>query len=296
MNKEQFQKMHSGKGFVAALDQSGGSTPKALAKYGIGEDAYKDSQEMFKLVHQMRVRIIKAPAFNSENILAAILFEVTMNSQIDGLYSGDYLWQKKGIIPLLKVDKGLLEKENGVQLMKNIDNLPSLLDKAVDRHIFGTKMRSLILEANETGIYEVVKQQFEIAKKIIAKGLVPILEPEVDINANEKEKCEKILHDALKVQIEKLSKDEFIMLKLTLPSKADLYLDLTKYDSVIRVLALSGGYAQNEANKLLAKNHNMIASFSRALSEGLSVNQSDADFNQTIQNSIQNIYAASINK
>lgn len=294
MNKAQLERMQNGKGFIAALDQSGGSTPKALKKYGIAETEYKNDEEMFDLIHKMRERIIKSPSFTSEHILGAILFEKTMDRTIDGIDSADFLWDTKGVVPFLKVDKGLAELQNGVQLMKPMPNLEELLDRAVKKHIFGTKMRSVIKEKDETGIKKAVKQQFETAKKIISKGLVPIIEPEVDINAPDKAEIETILHAELKNHIEKLTANELIMLKLTIPTNPDLYLDLTKLQSVVRVVALSGGYSREKANELLSLNHDMIASFSRALTEGTNAKQSDDEFDETLKTSIKSIYDASI--
>lgn len=293
MNIKQLQVMKNSEGFVAALDQSGGSTPKALAAYGIDSDTYHSEQEMYKLVHDMRTRIITSPAFNRDKILASILFEVTMDSKIEGVYTADYLWEKKGIVPLLKIDEGLQEREQGVQLMKPLSHLSSLLTKAKERHIFGTKMRSVIYEANPEGIKQVVKQQFDVAKEIIAQGLVPIIEPEVDIHAKDKVTCESLLLKGLKEEIEKLPSDSYIMIKLTIPSTPDYYADLLQYDCVLRLLALSGGYNRDEANQLLHKNPSMIASFSRALAQGLTAQQSDDEFNQTISESIDTIFSAS---
>ncbi|MDF9824739.1 fructose-bisphosphate aldolase class I [Breznakia sp. PF5-3] len=294
MNNEQLNRMHTGKGFIAALDQSGGSTPKALAQYGIAKDAYTNDEEMFSLVHQMRTRIIKSPAFTSRHILAAILFENTMDREIDGKLTADYLWDVKGIIPILKVDKGLEELEYGVQVMKPISNLDELLEKAKARNIFGTKMRSVIKEANREGIKKIVRQQFEIGKQIADFGLVPILEPEVDIHIPDKKEAEIILKEEIFKQLELLDKKIKIMFKLSIPSEPDFYAELMEYPHVIRVVALSGGYSREEANALLVENHGLIASFSRALAEGLSVQQSDTEFNDTLSVSINSIYKASI--
>ncbi|KAF2334677.1 fructose bisphosphate aldolase [Flavobacterium ginsenosidimutans] len=293
-NKEQLNLMHSGKGFIAALDQSGGSTPKALSQYGVEENQYSNDEEMYTLVHEMRTRIIKSPAFDSQYILGAILFENTMDRKIDGQWTAEYLWEKKQIIPFLKVDKGLADLANGVQLMKPISNLDELLDRAVDRKIFGTKMRSVIKEANPTGIQKVVKQQFEVGLQIFKKGLVPIIEPEVDIYISDKEKSEQILKDEIKKQLDLLDKDVKVMLKLSIPTVKNFYSDLMSDPHVVRVVALSGGYSREEANQKLAENHGLIASFSRALSEGLSAGQSDAEFNSQLGNSIKEIYEASI--
>ncbi len=294
MKKLQFDRMKNDKGFIAALDQSGGSTPKALEIYGIHKDAYKDEEEMFQLVHQMRSRIMESPAFTKERILAAILFEKTMDSKVEGLYSADFLWEKKGIVSFLKVDQGLDELKNGVQLMKPIPNLEALLARANERHIFGTKMRSVIKEVNREGIKAVVDQQFEIGKIICGAGLVPIIEPEVDIHTVNKKEAEAILKEELISHLKALDESYNVMLKLTIPDEDNLYADLMKLPNVVRVVALSGGYSREEANEKLAKNHGLIASFSRALSEGLNDNQSDDAFNQMLNQSIQNIYDASI--
>ena len=294
MNAIQLKQMTSAKGFIAALDQSGGSTPKALKGYGVNEDAWTTDEEMFQLVHQMRTRVIKAPAFKGDRIIASILFENTMNRKIDDKYTADYLWEKKQVVPILKIDKGLADLENGVQVMKPIPALDDLLKQAQERHIFGTKMRSVIKEANEEGIKKVVDQQFEIAKRIIAYDLVPIIEPEVDIHAPEKAKCEELLKKYIKEELEALGKDQKVMFKLTIPSIDNFYADLMGDAHVVRVVALSGGYSQDEACEKLAHNHKMIASFSRALLQGLSSSQSDADFNKMLKDSIEKIYQASI--
>lgn len=294
INSEQLNLMHSGKGFIAALDQSGGSTPKALSQYGVEESQYTNDEEMYTLVHEMRTRIIKSPVFDSQYILGAILFENTMDRKIDGQWTADYLWEKKHIIPFLKVDKGLADLANGVQLMKPISNLNELLDRAVERNIFGTKMRSVIKEANPKGIQEVVKQQFEVGLQIFKKGLVPIIEPEVDIYSTDKEKSEQILKDEIQKQLNSLDKDVKVMLKLSIPTINNFYGDLMTDPHVVRVVALSGGYSREDANQKLAENHGLIASFSRALSEGLSAGQSEAEFNSQLGNSIKEIYEASI--
>lgn len=296
MNKDQLEKVKNNKGFIAALDQSGGSTPKALAIYGVLEDAYSSDEDMFKLVHDMRTRIITSPAFNSDSILGAILFEQTMDRKIDGLYTADYLADKKGIAPFLKVDKGMEPLTDGVQMMKPITDLEPLLKRANERHIFGTKMRSVISEANPEGIRKLVEQQFEVGKQIIAAGLVPIIEPEVDIHSKDKEQSEKILCEELKKQLDLLSEDENVMLKVSIPTIANTYEKLADHPRVVRVVALSGGYSRDEANKKLKENNKLIASFSRALSENLNVNQSDEEFNKTIKESIEAIYDASVNK
>ncbi|WP_349306043.1 fructose bisphosphate aldolase [Flavobacterium tyrosinilyticum] len=294
MNSEQLNLMHSGKGFIAALDQSGGSTPKALSQYGVEESQYTNDEEMYTLVHEMRTRIIKSPVFDSQYILGAILFENTMDRKIDGQWTADYLWEKKHIIPFLKVDKGLADLANGVQLMKPISNLNELLDRAVERNVFGTKMRSVIKEANPKGIQEVVKQQFEVGLQIFKKGLVPIIEPEVDIYSPDKEKSEQILKDEIQKQLNSLDKDVKVMLKLSIPTINNFYGDLMTDPHVVHVVALSGGYSREDANQKLAENHGLIASFSRALSEGLSAGQSEAEFNSQLGNSIKEIYEASI--
>ena len=294
MKKIQIERMRTEKGFIAALDQSGGSTPKALAAYGIPKEAYTSETEMFELVHEMRSRIIKSPAFSSEKILGAILFEKTMESMIDGKLTADYLWEEKGIIPFLKVDKGLLDLQDGVQLMKPIPDLDDLLKRALERNIFGTKMRSVIKEANEIGIKKIVEQQFEIGYKICQAGLVPILEPEVDISSIDKEESEKILKEEIIKHLEVMPKDYQIMFKLSLPTEIGLYSEIMSYTQVVRVVALSGGYSQEKANELLAQNPNLIASFSRALLEGLNVNQSDDEFNKVLEESVAKIFDASI--
>ncbi|WP_411678385.1 fructose bisphosphate aldolase [Caproicibacter sp.] len=294
MNQEQMERMEHGKGFIAALDQSGGSTPKALLAYGIGADAYSNEEEMFRLVHEMRTRIVKSPAFCSDYILGAILFENTMERKIDGSFTADYLWNSKGIVPFLKVDKGLAQKENGVQLMKPMPGLNQLLQKAVQKNIFGTKMRSVIWLADKEGIRAVVEQQFTLARQIAAAGLVPIIEPEVDIHSGEKEEAEKLLKDEIRKQLFRLSPNTRVMLKLSIPTKDDFYLDLMEDPHVVRVVALSGGYSQEEADEKLARNHGLIASFSRALAQGLSAGQSDQEFDQTLSESVRVIYRASV--
>ncbi len=294
VNLEQLNRMNSGKGFIAALDQSGGSTPKALSQYGVEESSYTNDEEMYTLVHEMRTRIIKSPAFDSQYILGAILFENTMDRKIDGIWTADYLWGKKNIVPFLKVDKGLADLANGVQLMKPISNLDELLDRAVERNVFGTKMRSVIKEANAIGIREIVEQQFQVGKQIFAKGLIPIIEPEVDIYSADKEKSEEILKEEIIKQLNKLDKEVKVMLKLSIPTVNDFYSELISDPHVVRVVALSGGYGQEEANEKLSQNHGLIASFSRALSEGLFANQSDAIFNTKLEKTIKGIYEASI--
>jgi fructose-bisphosphate aldolase, class I len=293
MNRKQFERIRTGKGFIAALDQSGGSTPKALSAYGISVDSYVGEEEMFSLVHEMRTRIIKSPAFDSKYILGAILFENTMDRFIDGQYTADFLWEKKGIVPFLKVDQGLFQLEDGVQLMKPILGLNNLLNRANERNIFGTKMRSVIKEANPSGIKKIVKQQFDIANQILEKGLVPIIEPEVDIHSADKADSEKRLKEEIFDQLSTFGKEVKFMFKLSLPTEDNFYSDLIKDPHVVRVVALSGGYTQAEANEKLTRNHGMIASFSRALSEGLTVGQTDDEFNAILSKSIQNIYEAS---
>ncbi|MFD1361876.1 fructose bisphosphate aldolase [Lentibacillus salinarum] len=294
MNQKHLDQMKNGDGFIAALDQSGGSTPKALALYGITEDQYSNKDEMFDLVHEMRTRIITSPAFNSDQIIGAILFEQTMDRKIEGMYTGDYLAEKKGVVPFLKVDNGLAEESNGVQLMKPIDDLDDKLKRANERHIFGTKMRSVIKEANEAGIKEVVDQQFDIGKTIINAGLVPIIEPEVDINSSEKEKCEELLKAEIRSHLDNLSQDDHVMLKLTIPTVANTYKELIEHPNVVCVVALSGGYDRDEANEKLKENNGLIASFSRALTQDLNVNQTDEEFNNALGKAVESIYQASI--
>lgn len=294
MNEKQLQQMTSKKGFIAALDQSGGSTPKALRLYGIPEDKYSTDDEMFDLVHEMRTRIIKSPSFTGEKIIGAILFEKTIERKIDDKFTADYLWEEKGIVPFLKVDKGLQPEENGVQLMKDIPTLDELLKKGIEKHIFGTKMRSVIKSANEEGIKAIVVQQFDIAKKILSYGLIPIIEPEVDIHSVDKEKCEEILKKEIFANLDKLDKDQKIMLKLTIPSVEGFYSDVIAHDNVLRVVALSGGYTRADSNEKLAKNPGLIASFSRALTEGLNVDQTQKEFDDLLEESIDGIYQASI--
>ena len=292
--KERLEKMRNGKGFIAALDQSGGSTPKALKLYGIDESEYSNDTEMFDLIHKMRTRIIKSPAFNDKKILGAILFEQTMDRKIDGKYTADFLWEEKKVLPFLKVDKGLEELEDGVQTMKPMPELDELLKRANERHIFGTKMRSVIKKASPAGIAKVVDQQFEIANKIIAAGLIPIIEPEVDIHNVDKAECETILKNEIKKYLDKLPETSNVMLKVTLPTVENFYEDLTKHPRVVRVVALSGGYPREKANEILSKNKGIIASFSRALTEGLSAQQSDEEFNKTLGATIEGIYEASV--
>src|SRR4026208_609882 len=293
LNEQQLQKMKSHPGFIAALDQSGGSTPKALALYGIKEGAWSNEDEMFAIVHQMRTRMITSPSFTGERIIGAILFENTMDRDIEGQPTADYLWNVKRVVPFLKVDKGLATEKDGVQLMKPIPALATLLEKAKSRRIFGTKMRSVIKQASEAGIKDIVNQQFELAAQIIAAGLVPIVEPEVDIHCLEKARAEELLKAAILEKLNQLPAGQLVMLKLTLPEQDNFYADFVKHPKVLRVVALSGGYSREEANNRLRRNHGVIASFSRALAEGLSAQQSDAEFNTTLDKSIQSIFKAS---
>jgi fructose-bisphosphate aldolase class I len=293
-NQEQADRMTSGKGFIAALDQSGGSTPKALRLYGIKEDAYTSEEEMFDLIHEMRSRIITSPAFNGDRVLAAILFEQTMDRDIEGQPSTTYLWETKGVVPILKIDKGLAEASDDVQLMKPMPGLDDLLDRAVGKGVFGTKERSVIGGANPKGVAAVVAQQFEVARQVLSHGLVPIIEPEVTISISDKAEAEGILRDEISKQLEALPEGQRVMLKLSLPTEVNFYRPLIEHPKVMRVVALSGGYSREEANELLAKNTGLIASFSRALTEGLSVDQSDEQFNATLDKSIQSIYEASV--
>lgn len=293
MNNDQLEKMKNSPGFVAALDQSGGSTPKALRNYGIEESEYDSEEEMFDLVHQMRSRIITSPSFTSDKVIGAILFERTMNSKIDGKYSADYLLDK-GIVPFLKVDKGLEDEENGVQLMKEITDLDELLKTANERNIFGTKMRSNILSYNEEGIRAIVDQQFEIGKQILDAGLMPMLEPEVNIHAEDKAKIDALVIEETLKHLDQLDDDQSVMLKLTIPTEEDAYRELIDHPKVVRVVALSGGYSTEEANEKLAKNPGLIASFSRALLQDLNVDQTDEEFDKALADAIDSIYEASI--
>jgi fructose-bisphosphate aldolase, class I len=293
LNEQQLQKIKSQPGFIAALDQSGGSTPKALALYGIKEGAWSNEDEMFTIVHEMRTRMITSPAFNGERILGAILFENTMDRDIHGQPTANYLWNVKGVVPFLKVDKGLEAEKDGVQLMKPIPALAALLEKAKSKRIFGTKMRSFIKQANPAGIKNVVDQQFELAAQIIAAGLIPIVEPEIDIHCPEKAKAEGLLKAAILEKLNQLQQGQIVMLKLTLPEHDNFYADFVKHPKVLRVVALSGGYSRDEANNRLRRNHGIVASFSRALAEGLSAQQSTAEFNTTLDKSIQSIFEAS---
>ena len=294
MNEEQLTRMRDGRGFIAALDQSGGSTPKALRLYGIEESEYSGDEQMFDLIHAMRTRMITSPAFSGERVLGAILFEGTMDRDIEGMGSAEFLWSKKKVIPFLKVDKGLADEENGVQVMKAMPELDALLAKAVSKGVFGTKMRSVIKLADKAGIEEVVAQQFEVGRQILKAGLVPIIEPEVDIHSPNKSEAEVILKQCLLAELAKQPQSAPVMLKLTLPEQDGFYADLISHVSVLRVVALSGGYSRDDSNARLSRNKGMIASFSRALTEGLSAKQSDAEFNKVLDQSIESIYQASI--
>ena len=293
-NQQQLDKIKAGKGFIAALDQSGGSTPKALRLYGVEENAYSGDGEMYDMIHAMRSRIAKAPAFTGDMVVGAILFEMTMDRQIDGQPTASYMWEKRGVVPFLKVDKGLADEENGVQLMKSMPELDALCERAVAAGIFGTKMRSVVNAANAEGIKAIVSQQFEVGKQIISHGLVPIIEPEVTISISDKAAAEDLLLAELTAQLDTLPDDQMVMLKLTLPETANHYMSLVNHPRVASVVALSGGYSREEANTRLSKNTGMIASFSRALTEGLSAQQSDDAFNATIADTIDSIYQASI--
>ena len=294
MNTQQREKMQSGKGFIAALDQSGGSTPKALKLYGLDESAYKSEAEMFDLIHAMRSRIIKSKAFNGERILGAILFEMTMNRQIDGMGTAEYLWEKKGVVPFLKIDNGLADEVDDVQLLKPIPELADRLASAKKHGVFGTKMRSVINMANPVGIKKNVDQQFEIGKTILAADLMPIIEPEVNIKSPQKAEAEALLKSAILDNLDRLPTGQQVMLKLSIPTVANLYHDLVNHPKILRVVALSGGYSRHDANELLAKNTGVIASFSRALTEGLTAQQSEAEFDAALDIAIEGIYEASI--
>jgi fructose-bisphosphate aldolase class I len=294
LSEQQQRKIKTQPGFLAALDQSGGSTPKALQSYGIKKNAWSSEEEMFALVHQMRARIIASPSFNGDRILGAILFEGTMDRDIEGQPTADYLWNQKRVVPFLKVDQGLADETDGVQLMKPLTGLPALLEKASAKRIFGTKMRSVINQANDAGIKAVVRQQFEVAAQILAAGLMPIIEPEVNIHCPDKKGAEALLKAALIEKLDSLPADEVVMLKLTLPEQDDFHADLVKHPRVLKVVALSGGYSREEGDHRLRKNHGVVASFSRALLEGLSAQQSDAEFDAMLDSAIQSIYEASI--
>jgi fructose-bisphosphate aldolase class I len=294
MNQQQYEKVRSARGFIAALDQSGGSTPKALKLYGVDESTYSGEDQMYDLIHKMRSRIVTSPSFTGERILGAILFEQTMDREVEGRGTADYLWSVKNVVPFLKVDKGLAEEANGVQMMKPMPELDALLARAKAKGVFGTKMRSVIKLADPRGIAEVVNQQFAIGKQILAAGLVPIIEPEVDIKSPQKAEAETLLKTEIVKHLATLGPDERVMLKLTIPSVDDFYAELVRNPKVLRVVALSGGYSRADANAKLAKNHGVVASFSRALTEGLTAQQSDAAFNKALDESIGSIYAASI--
>jgi fructose-bisphosphate aldolase, class I len=294
MNEEQRQKMREGAGFIAALDQSGGSTPKALKLYGLSEDSWSGDEEMFDRIHDMRTRIIKSPAFNGDRILGAILFEQTMDRQIDGLDTGDFLWSKKNVVPFLKIDKGLEAEADGVQLMKPMPGLDDLLKRGVARNMFGTKERSVIKMAQPGGVAAIASQQFEVGATVLGHGLVPILEPEIDINSPEKAKAEELLKAALLAGLEHVPDGQQVMFKLTLPETDGFYRELVEHPKVLRVVALSGGYSREEANARLSRNPGVVASFSRALTEGLSAQQSDEEFDAALDASIKSIYEASI--
>ena len=296
MNQQMFDQVKAGKGFIAALDQSGGSTPKALKLYGVEESEYSGDAAMFDLIHQMRSRLIKSKAFTGDRIVGAILFEMTMERQIDGIGSAEYLWNKKKIVPFLKIDNGLAAESNDVQLMKPIPELSSRIAAANKHGVFGTKMRSVINLANAAGIEAVVAQQFEIGKEIIAGGLIPIIEPEVNIRSDQKGQAEEILKTSLITHLNQLTEHQTVMLKLSLPTKSNLYQDLVNHPRVLKVVALSGGYSRDEANRMLAQNNGVIASFSRALTEGLSAKQSDDQFDALLDSTIQSIFDASVNK
>ena len=296
VDAKMLNKITSAPGFIAALDQSGGSTPGALRLYGVAETDYNGDDEMYRMIHAMRVRIMKAPAFSGDKVIGAILFERTMDGDVDGEPVPSFLWEKRGVVPFLKIDKGLLDEENGVQLMKPMPDLDALLIRGREKGIFGTKMRSVIAHADKAGIAAVVRQQFEVARQIIGQGLVPIVEPEVSIKSPTKAEAEAILRDAIAAELDKLPSGEKVMLKLTIPTVADFYAPLMSHDAVVRVVALSGGYSTADACEKLSQNHGMIASFSRALAEKLRVSMSDADFNTSIAGTIDQIYAASVNK
>jgi fructose-bisphosphate aldolase class I len=292
--EQQQRKIKTQAGFLAALDQSGGSTPKALTAYGLKESVWSNDEEMFALVHQMRARIITSPSFNGDRILGAILFEDTMDRDIEGQPTADFLWNKKRVVPILKVDKGLADESDGVHLMKPMPGLPALLIRANAKRIFGTKMRSVINQANVAGVKAVVRQQFEVAAQILAAGLVPIIEPEVNIHCPEKAKTEALLKAAIKEKLDTLPANQIVMLKLTLPEQDDFYTEFVRHPKVLKVVALSGGYSRNDANKRLVRNHGVVASFSRALVEGLFAQQSDSEFDAMLDSSIQSTYEASI--
>ena len=293
MNQDQFDKMRTGRGFIAALDQSGGSTPKALKNYGIDEDAYSNDEEMFRVMHEMRSRIMRSPAFNGDRILGAILFEDTMNRQIEGRDSADYLWNVKNVVPIIKVDKGLADAADDVQVMKPIPGLDDLLERALGKGFFGTKMRSVIKDANQKGVHAIADQQFELGRQIADAGLVPILEPEIDIHSPHKAEAEAMLKKALLDRLEQWPSEKYLIFKLTLPEEDNFYSELVDHPNVVRVVALSGGYSREEANNRLSRNKGVVASFSRALTEGLFAQQSDEEFDKILDASIQSIFDAS---
>ena len=294
MNSQQYEKVKSGNGFIAALDQSGGSTPKALKLYGVEESEYSGEDQMYDLIHKMRSRIVTSPSFTGERVLGAILFEQTMDRDVEGKGTPDYLWNVKQVVPFLKIDKGLADEANGAQMMKPNPDLDALLARAKAKGVFGTKMRSVIKLADAKGVADVVQQQFDTAKQILAAGLMPIVEPEVDIKSPQKAEAEKLLKAEILKQLDTLGPDQQVMLKLTIPTQDDFYSDLVKHPKVLRVVALSGGYSRDEANERLARNHGVIASFSRALTEGLTAQQSDSEFNQALDGSVGSIYKASV--
>ncbi|MGQ0483036.1 MAG: fructose bisphosphate aldolase [Pseudonocardia sp.] len=294
MNREQQEKVRSGEGFIAALDQSGGSTPKALALYGVGEDRYSGDQQMFDRIHEMRTRIVTSPSFVGERVLGAILFEDTMKREVQGKGTGDYLWSVKGVVPFIKVDKGLAAEADGAQLMKPMPGLDELLSLGVERGMFGTKMRSVIKHADKAGVGAVVDQQFEVGQQILGHGLVPIIEPEVDIHSPTKAEAEGMLRDAIGAHLDALADDQLVMLKLTLPDEDGFYTEFVEHPRVLRVVALSGGYSRDDANARLSRNHGVIASFSRALTEGLHADQPEPEFDAVLDSTIRSIFAASV--
>ncbi len=294
MDEQMLDKVANDAGFIAALDQSGGSTPKALQLYGVGEDSYANDEEMFDRIHEMRTRIVTSPSFTGDRVLGAILFEATMDRQIDGRDAPDYLWSVKGVVPFLKVDKGLADESDGVQVMQPMPELDALLARAVAKGVFGTKMRSVIKRADPVGVSAIVEQQFDVGRQILAAGLIPIIEPEVDIHSPDKAEAEALLKTAILTQLERLGPDDAVMLKLTLPAADGFYQELVEHPKVLRVVALSGGYARDDANGRLRRNPGVVASFSRALTEGLSAQQSDADFDAALDRSVGSIYEASI--
>ncbi len=294
MNREQQEKVRSGEGFIAALDQSGGSSPKALALYGVGENRYSGDEQMFDRIHEMRTRIVTSPSFVGERVLGAILFEDTMKREVQGRGTGDYLWSVKGVVPFIKVDKGLAAEVDGAQLMKPMPGLDELLSLGVERGMFGTKMRSVIKHADKAGVGAIVDQQFEVGQQILGHGLVPIIEPEVDIHSPTKSEAEGMLRDAIGAHLDALADDQPVMLKLTLPDEDGFYTEFVEHPKVLRVVALSGGYSRDDANARLSRNHGVIASFSRALTEGLHADQPEPEFDATLDSTIRSIFAASV--